>query len=107
MSTLIPCPTCFAWVQQKSLGRHNTQKHLTLGGHDSPQTSLRSFNNISSLRDDSRLDGATEGEFEEEMAMVEDDEAERMEVDLENPALVAEKDVLRHETFMNAGSLSF
>ena len=107
MSTLIPCPTCFAWVQQKSLGRYNTQKHPTLGGHDSPQTSLRSSNNIRSVRDDSRLDGGTEGDFEEEMARVEEDEAEMMEVDVENPASVAAEDVLRHETFMNAGSLSF
>jgi hypothetical protein len=41
------------------------------------------------------------------MARVEEDEAEMMEVDVENPASVAAEDVLRHETFMNAGSLSF
>jgi hypothetical protein len=72
-------------------------------GHDNPQTSLRSSNNSISLLDHSGLDGATEAEFEEEMPRLGDEEPERMEVDLDKPALVTEEEVLRHETFMNAG----
>src|SRR6202035_5315993 len=105
MSTLIPCPTCFAWVQQKSLGRHNTQKHPTIRGHghDSLQNSLPSSDNIDRPLYHSGLEGVTEAEFEEEVVRLEDDELERMEVDLEKPALVIEENLLRHETFINAG----
>jgi hypothetical protein len=36
----------------------------------------------------------TEAEFEEEMARLEDDKPERMEVDLDKPTLVTEEEVL-------------
>jgi|SRR5579859_4242100 len=110
MSTLIPCPTCFAWVQQKSLGRHNTQKHPTIRSYNSPQTSLPSSNNTGRLLYPSEPEGLAtlaDSEAEEGMVNLEDDELERMEVDPEEPALVIEEDVLRHETFINAGISPF
>jgi hypothetical protein len=64
---------------------------------------LPSSSNINHIIHHSGLEGATEAEFEEEMVRLEDDELERMEVDLEKSALVTEENVLRHETFINAG----
>jgi len=67
---------------------------------------LPSSNNVDRLLYHSELEGhATEAE--EEMVRLDDDELERMEVDLAIPALVIEEDVLRHEAFINAGISPF
>ena len=102
MSTLIPCPTCFAWVQQKSLGRHNKQKHLR--AHTSSQVSTRfSDDNYGMPVHNSWDDGGmASGDWDNGTAMVnvEDIEEERMDVDTAPPD---EEEVLRYEPFVNAG----